>query len=117
MWLQCPQNHHAASRFDEFKAVQEHLGYHGEFLDGKDNDKNTELENHIQQHITSLICGKNLGKIITHGPEGEYGHPQHQIVHDAVLVAVRACCRSSEKLFVFESHTSKDHVSEAKECH
>ena len=110
-------NQQTSMRYDEFRAVQEHLGFHGEFLDGKDSIKTTELESHIQQRIQTLICGKNWERIITHGPEGEYGHPQHQMVHDAVLDAVRMCCRSSDKLFVFEPHPSKNHVfSEAKQA-
>jgi len=104
-------------RYEEFLAVQEHLGFHGEFLDGRDSITSPGLESHIQQRIYTLICGKNWERIITHGAEGEYGHPHHQMVHDAVLHAVKMCCRSSDKLFVFEPHPSKNHVfSEAKQA-
>lgn len=103
-------NRDTSTRYDEFRAVQEHLGYHGEFLDGKDSLKivETGLESHIQQRIQTLVCGKDWERIITHGPEGEYGHPHHQMVHDSVLDAVRMCCYSSDRLFVFEPHPSKN---------
>lgn len=39
------------------------------------------------------------------------------MVHDAVLDAVKMCCRSSDKLFVFEPHPTDNHVfSEAKQA-
>lgn len=103
------QNRETSERFKEFKAVQEKVGYHGEFLDGNDTGDSSEgLESHIHQRIKSLICENTWERIITHGPEGEYGHRRHQQVHDAVFAAVMQCNDISygKKLFVFEPHPS-----------
>jgi len=111
----CTKNRRMSERFEEFKSVQKRLGTHGEFLDGKDSPRTMELESHIRDRIQDLVCNKDWERIITHGPEGENGHPQHHLVHDAVVDATRKCCRSAEKLHVFEPHPMKNHVfSEAK---
>jgi mannosyltransferase OCH1-like enzyme/LmbE family N-acetylglucosaminyl deacetylase len=95
------QNKNAKTRRAEFMAAEKRLGYHGELLDGSDSNKSMKLEGHIKRRIHDLICGQEWEKIITHGPEGEYGHPKHQQVHDAVIDAVKFCCRL-DKLHVFE---------------
>jgi len=105
----CTLNSETPTRFREFQAVQEHLGFRGEFLDGKDRASSKPLEAHIQDRIQSLICENRWKRIVTHGPEGEYGHPQHQVVHDAVFAAVTQCHQSHDKLFVFEPHPSENY--------
>lgn len=111
----CTQGHGTLTRLEEFNAVQKSAGFHGEFLDGKDTANPVALEGRIQGRIHTLICENNWERIITHGPEGEYGHPQHQKVHDAVFAAVEQCRHPREKFFVFEPHTSKNSTfSEAK---
>lgn len=73
--------------------MQEYLGYHGEWFDGKDSAKDSRiLEGHVKRRFQELVCGP-VQKIITHGYEGEYGHIQHQQVHDAVVDSARSCCR------------------------
>jgi LmbE family N-acetylglucosaminyl deacetylase len=96
------------TRREEFLTVQEHLGYHGEWLDGKDstNDSRT-LGGHVKRRIHELVCGP-VQKIITHGYEGEYGHTQHQQVHDAVVDSARSCCRL-DLVHVFEALPTAGH--------
>lgn len=111
----CTQN--SKIRHKEFNAVSRHAGFHGEFLDGQDTlHPGPHLEPRIVERIESLVCrgrrGNTAGgwdQIITHGPEGEYGHPQHQVVHDAVYAAVKKC-HNHDKLFVFEPYPVKDYV-------
>lgn len=100
----CTQNSETATRHREFQAVQKHVGFRGEFLEGKDQPSSKPLEDHIRDRIERLICDNSWKRIVTHGPEGEYGHPQHQVVHDAVFAAMRQCHQSYDKLFVFEPH-------------
>ena len=39
--------------------------------------------------FTDLIYSKKWGKIVTHNPIGEYGHPQHKFIFDAVKKITR----------------------------
>ena len=109
---QGPSKEINSMRQKEFEAESEHAGFRGEYLDGKDTMKPfMPLEPHLKKHIESLICrNKNWNRIITHGPEGEDGHPQPQQVHDAVSTAVKKCHSSYDKLFVFEPHPVKNYV-------
>lgn len=104
------QNNIREVRFEEFTAVQQHLGTHGEFLNGTDSPTTMVLESDIKKRIQNLVCSKDWERIVTHGPEGEYGHPQHHLVHDAVLEAVRRCCFSADKLYVFHSRPVEKYV-------
>ena len=102
-------NKDTQTRLGEFRSVASRLDFHGEFLDGKDTSRpKGGLEERVRIRIRDLVCDRGWEKIITHGPEGEYGHRQHQLVHDAVLDAVRSCCGSAERLYVFEPHLSPD---------
>lgn len=69
------------------------------------------LKRSIQRRIQQLICSQSWEKIITHGPEGEYGHPGHHAVYDAVSEAVQQCCENSDKLHVFQSTAPPSDVS------
>jgi len=102
------QNEDTDIRRAEFMSVEKRLGYIGELLDGKDSPKSEELENHIKRRIQDLACGHEWERIITHGPEGEYGHPKHQQVHDAVMDAVKLCCRL-DQLYVFEPQPTDEY--------
>lgn len=108
----CTKNPETGVRREEFMAVAEMAGFHGEFLDGKDTTHpGPDLEPAVKERIQNLICGdKTWDRIITHGPEGEYGHPQHQLVHDAVAAAAKKCTDAANKLYVFEPRPDKDYV-------
>ena len=42
---------------------------------------------HLEHELAATRAFLNADVILTHGSEGEYGHPQHQCVHDAVVAA------------------------------
>lgn len=102
-------NKDTSTRREEFTSVERRLGFEGEFLNGTDSHRTKHIEDHIQRHVQDLVCSQKWDRIITHGPEGEYGHPQHQQVFDTVLEAVRLCCHSFDKLFVFEPHPTENY--------
>jgi len=102
-------NKDTSTRREEFTSVERRLGFEGEFLNGTDSHRTKHIEGHIQRHVQDLVCSQKWDRIITHGPEGEYGHPQHQQVFDTVLEAVRLCCHSFDKLFVFEPHPTENY--------
>ena len=91
-------------RHNEFKTVAAHLQFAvGEYMLGEDKfEYRKELEPHLQRRIRSLICNQKWTQIITHGPDGEYGHPLHHVVYDAVVEAMQVCCLNSNRLYVFQ---------------
>ena len=89
-------------RRNEFRHVEKHAGFRGEFLLGHDTfASKSVLEDWIKERIQTLVCGQQWDMIVTHNPDGEYGHPQHQNAHKAVVDAVRHCCKNADKLHVF----------------
>lgn len=91
-------------RSDVFRLASDKYGFSGEFLWGLDRytDGPWELERSIRRRITSRVCDRPWDAIVTHGHDGEFGHPQHQAVHDAVVAAVYYCCNSTNRLQVFQ---------------
>ena len=90
----------SALRSDGFKLASEKFGFSGEFLWGLDGP--WKLERSIRRRIVSRVCDRPWDSIVTHGHDGEYGDPQHQAVHDAVVEAVYFCCNSTNRLRVFQ---------------
>lgn len=43
----------------------------------------------LARQFAALIRSHGAGIVLTHGSDGEYGHPAHQLVHRAVLHGVR----------------------------
>lgn len=91
-----------STRRREFRAVESEMGFRGEYLAGRDHGLvDRDLDAPAKERIGDLVCGRRWDRIVTHGPEGEYGHPMHHRVHDAVLSAARRCCRNADGLRVF----------------
>jgi len=94
---------HTKKRTEEFKAVGLMLGFKAEILPGVDKYERINLKKSVRERIRHLICSSDFewNQIITHGPEGEYGHPLHQVVYGFVIDSFRYCCLNSNKLYVF----------------
>lgn len=94
---------HTQRRTKEFKAVGLMLGFKAEILPGVDKFEHINLKKSVRERIRHLICSSDFewNQIITHGPEGEYGHPLHHVVYGFVIDSFRYCCLDSNKLFVF----------------
>ncbi len=43
----------------------------------------------LTARIADLIAGCRANVVLAHGPDGEYGHPAHRLIYQAVLAAVR----------------------------
>ena len=98
-----------STRRREFLAVADEMGFEGEYLAGRDLGLvDSDLDALAKARIEDLVCGRRWDRIVTHGPEGEYGYPMHHRVHDAVLSAARRCCRDADGLRVFFPYPSPD---------
>ncbi len=62
----------------------------------------------LSDQIARSIRNKQADAVITHGSNGEYGHPAHQIAHRATLAAVRSLVMDAPVLYSvgasFEGH-------------
>ncbi len=76
----CLTNKSNIERSKEFNKVMKKLNVGSwEMFDYEDTLNPTE-----QFNLKNIINYKNWDKIVTHNPIGEYGHPQHKLIFDAV---------------------------------
>jgi LmbE family N-acetylglucosaminyl deacetylase len=76
----CLTNKSNKIRSKEFKQVMEKLNVGSwKMFDYEDTLYPTK-----QFDLKNIINYKNWDKIVTHNPIGEYGHPQHKLIFDAV---------------------------------
>lgn len=75
------------------------------------------LVNRIQHHIQTI--GPDF--VITHGTNGEYGHPGHILTHDAVCRAIRDLGRQAPGLYSFSAtyphHPRPRHANQSDFAH
>jgi len=77
----CLTNKSNKVRSKEFKKVMEKLNVGSwEMFDYEDTLYPTQ-----QFDLEEILMSKQWEKVVTHNPIGEYGHPQHKLVFDAVL--------------------------------
>tara|TARA_R110000737_G_scaffold148181_1_gene177799 strand:+ start:3157 stop:4599 length:1443 start_codon:yes stop_codon:yes gene_type:complete len=77
----CLTNKSNKIRSKEFKKVMEKLNVGSwEMFDYEDTLYPTQ-----QFDLKDVLMSREWKKIVTHNPIGEYGHPQHKLVFDAVL--------------------------------
>jgi len=77
----CLTNNSNDARKLEFKAVMDKLNVGSwEMLDYEDTLYPTQHFN-----LKDILKSKEWEKVVTHNPIGEYGHPQHKLVFDAIL--------------------------------
>jgi len=77
----CLTNKSNEIRSKEFKRVMEKLNVGSwEMFDYEDALYPTQ-----QFDLEDILMSRQWEKVVTHNPIGEYGHPQHKLVFDAVL--------------------------------
>ena len=65
----------------------EFLGYVDPLPEGKARAPEVEPEE-LSRRISGIARGLGADAVLTHGSNGEYGHPAHRLVHEAVRGAV-----------------------------
>lgn len=96
---------YVVDRSEIFRKASERYGFGGEYLWGVDRYPTKQywnLERSIKNRITSRVCDRPWDAIVTHGDDGEFGHPQHRAVHEAVVESVYYCCNSTARLLLFQ---------------
>lgn len=119
----CSKHELGSVRESEMRCAVQHLnGKKIQFLDYIDPPvgPNNELYPYAA-HIDSVadqlieeIMSVSAGAIITHGSNGEYGHPAHILTHKAVIQAAKLLGRNSPNIYTvsasFDDHP-KAHIS------
>lgn len=97
---------YVADRSEIFRRASERYGFGGEYLWGVDRYPTKQqywnLERSIKNRITARVCDRPWEAIVTHGDDGEFAHPQHRAVHEAVVESVYYCCNSTARLMLFQ---------------
>jgi LmbE family N-acetylglucosaminyl deacetylase len=63
-------------------------------------------------HDPTMLSGQIIASLkqtgaqvlLTHGTNGEYGHPAHKLMHDAALIAVTALADAAPLMYSFAAH-------------
>ena len=115
----CLTNKNNLRRVEEFSDAMEKTGDLGIMLAYPDLDyslvqnKWVDVAEHLSVDVKLLIESKNWQKIVTHNPEGEYGHRHHMITSEVVT----KCSNELdvfEKLYYFAEYMSQEEVKLAE---
>jgi LmbE family N-acetylglucosaminyl deacetylase len=55
-----------------------------------------------------IILQKNIDAVITHGSNGEYGHPAHKLTHQAARMAVELSAQAGSTCLLYTSNAAFD---------
>lgn len=110
----CITNGNNAVRRDEFLRVMKETNNYGIILNYPDNPNKIRStwkkeKTAIQNDIEYLIGYKPWTKIITHNPEGEYGHIHHR---STSMMVTNICTRNKieNRLYYFEKYMKSNKV-------
>ncbi|MCK4553894.1 PIG-L family deacetylase [Candidatus Parcubacteria bacterium] len=90
-------------RAPKFKRVCKHYGAKAIITDLEDDDKLSLKQTLliIKKLITKNVSNKKFNYIFTHGSNGEYGHPRHLGVHQAVKQLIKEKNLQPQAIFYF----------------
>ena len=83
------------------------LGYPDK-TDGKRDDWKSSYDN-IEKDIKEIIDYKNWNGIVTHNPDGEYGHEHHKMTSEIVTNV-----SNTKKIYYFSKYYSKEDTKDDK---
>lgn len=76
-----------------------------DLTNGKKDDWKTSYDN-IKMDLKKILDYKKYNKVITHNPDGEYGHIHHQMTSEIVSDLV-----NHEKLYFFDKYYTLDDIN------
>lgn len=80
----CVTNASNETRRRELAAAMQSIGASYTMLDHADDLHNGNFSPLLETQLRALVDAAPYELIVTHGPSGEYGHPQHRAVHALV---------------------------------
>lgn len=90
--------HECDSRGQQFKDIHNEMGNTYDILDHPDNKYDGTIKADYILDLFDIIESQQWNKIVSHGLEGEYGHPQHMELHKIVA---HICKENQLKLYTF----------------
>ncbi|MFH1225925.1 MAG: PIG-L family deacetylase [bacterium] len=98
-----------SDRAPKFFKVCKHYGARGLMADLDDENRLTLKESLpvIKKIILKELRGKSFDFIFTHGANGEYGHPRHKGVHQAVKQLIKEKKLPTKFIFYFNYYNKK----------
>lgn len=112
----CITNGDHEKRAKEFEEVMKLSNTKGIILsypdktDGKRDDWQ-KAKKAISQDINYMILQKNWKQIVTHNPDGEYGH-QHHIMTSQLVTAISQKEKMTDKLMYFGKYVKRKQIKE-----
>ena len=114
----CLTNGGNAVRKKEFLDIMRETNNYGIILEYPDNpnqikDNWSEVKDSIYNDLHYLVNLKSWDKVITHNPEGEYGHLQHKFTS---MIVTNICVEAKklDNLYYFEKYMTREKVKEEK---
>lgn len=112
----CLTNGGNAVRKKEFLDIMRETNNYGIILEYPDNpnqikDNWSEVKDSIYNDLHYLVSLKSWNKVITHNPEGEYGHLQHKFTS---MIVTNICVEAKklDNLYYFEKYMTREKVKE-----
>ena len=84
------------------------LGYPDKTM-GK-RDKWTNCKSDIKADLTKIINYKHWKTIVTHSPQGEYGHIHHKMTNEIVTQIYNEVCDNDQTLYYFAHYYTKEEI-------
>lgn len=84
------------------------LGYPDKTM-GK-RDKWTSCKSDIKAELTKIINYKHWKTIVTHSPQGEYGHIHHKMTNGIVTDIYNEVCGDDQDLYYFAHYYTKEEI-------
>ncbi len=88
------------------------LGYPDKTFGRRDDWKNCRED--IRNDIKQIIAMKNWELIVTHNPEGEYGHQHHKMTNQIVTDVYNQYFSNENNLYYFGKYYSKKNIDKVK---
>lgn len=93
-YIVCITNGNNEKRKQEFEKMLDVTGNTGIMLSYPDKtngerDNWSSVKSDIEEDISNIIASREWGKIVTHNPQGEYGHIQHKMTNSIVTKVVK----------------------------
>ncbi|GMA61318.1 PIG-L family deacetylase [Alicyclobacillus fastidiosus] len=76
----CVTNGYNKTRAKEFAKVMKRIGAEYEIWNYKDTYSYRFNRGGLKRDLQKLVRRNRFKKVVTHGVQGEYGHPQHKVI-------------------------------------
>lgn len=113
----CITSENNKTRYDEFMSVMDYCGCKGIMLSYPDKvlfkrDSWKKVRSQLTGDISLIINYKKWNKIVTHNPDGEYGHQHHKMTSEIVTQVCKGTDNQNkyDRLYYFEKYLTQEDI-------